>query len=264
LHEDDSPTPGNSRRDNAGMRLLFNGTQIGDNFAVKLAPSRQLLRNKAMIGYGFAWQVEAEGYITLDGAPATTNVRMQAIETALRAVGDLKFLHDDGSSTLHAWTSSSTFTGIRCTSLTWDDRPGAQFKTFRGFNCKFEWEEHFTGQGAFLLDFTEEIEIDSPLPTYIVNEAVNGFDPEAIITVLKPKWSARQSGTAIGLAGYPDLLVVAPKVFGSTTPPLKKETIRRKSPERAGANYRGYTVSWTYEYESAVLLDDDAVPNRWN
>jgi hypothetical protein len=262
--------PGNSPADNPGMRLLYNNVQIGETFAVKLAPTRTLLRNKAMIGYGFAWQVPVEAYLRIDGSDEATrnadcNTKMKAVETALEFQGGtLKFQHDDNTDTIHSWLSSQTFSGIRCTSLRWDDKPGAQFKTFRSFMAQFEWETHFTTTTGFLLEFKEEISIPKALPIFVTNQAVNNVAPLSRITVDQPKFTATQSGSAIGLSAYPDLFVVAPKIFSSITPPLKRDDVRKQSPERVGNKHRGYPIAWAYEWESATILNPAANPNLWN
>jgi hypothetical protein len=245
------------------MRLLFAGSQIGYTFASRILPARTLLRDRADRGYGFRWTLTCDGYLKLTDNQADTTAQMNNLEAVLRtATGDLKFQYDDNTDTPNAWLTADTFTGVRCTNLTWTNRNGAEFRTFRSFSCQFEWEEIFPLTAGYLLDFTETVRSSGGVPGYVTNEAVNGVPPQSAGTVLLTKWTATQSGRAVGLSTYP-LPGIAPFVFGATSPPLKSQDFGRTTPERKGdvAKYRGYEVAWAYQYESATPLV--GVPNLW-
>lgn len=248
------PAPVRQPGDHTGpMRLLFGGVQLGVRNAARLSPARSLLRNKADLGYGFRWAVDVDAYLVLADANADTTAQMAAVETALAAAsGDLKFLYDDDTDTRHAWLSATTFTGVRCTALTWTAAPGAQFRTWRSFTCRFEWEEIFSLSAGFLLDFTEKVRIRGGVPAFVVNEFVNNVPPQKRGTVDRTKWSATQAGRAAGLSQYPVPALFAPLWAGD----LQDQDVERTTPERKGdpARHRGYEVSWTYSFEAAAPL----------
>jgi hypothetical protein len=245
------------------MRLLFNGTQIGETNAAKVVPARTLLRNARGLGYGFQWAVDVEAYLTLTDNAAVTSQRMEAVEAALggQVGGDLVFQYDDHTPTIHNWLTADTFTGVRCTTLTWDGRPGAQFRTWRSFTCRFEWEELLPVSAGFLLDFQETVRIRGGVPAGVVNECVNNQPPRYRPTVDQTKWFATQSGRAVGLSAYPNAELYLP--LWPTSAPLKDRDITKVSPEAKGdpVKYRGYEVRWSYEYESPVALAGD--PAKW-
>lgn len=238
------------------MRLLFNGVQLGVTNATRIVPSRTLLRNKADLGYGFRWTVEVDSYLILSNNNADTTAQMAAVEDALRSSGNLQFQYDDNTDTRHSWLTANTFTGVRCTDLTWTGEPGAQFRTWRSFRCRFEWEELFSLSASFLLDFTETIRVRGGVPQFVTNEFINNVAPLSLVTVVQSKWTATQVGRAVGLTQYP-LPALFPPLWGAGSPPLKDRDIERVSPERKGdpAKYRGFEVRWSYSFESAGSLE---------
>jgi hypothetical protein len=252
------------------MRLLFNNALIGTVNATRIVPSRTLLRNKADLGYGFRWTVEVDSYLVLSDNNADTTLKMLALEIVLAAPsGNLQFQYDNNTDTPHSWFTANTFTGVRCTDLTWTGEPGAQFRTWRSFRCRFEWEELFSQSAGFLLDFTETIRIRGGVPQFVTNEFINNVAPLSLVTVVQSKWTATQVGRAVGLTQYP-VPALFPPLWGAGSPPLKDRDFERVSPERKGnpARYRGFEVRWNYSFESAGSLELNplgglALPALW-
>lgn len=250
------------------MRLLFGGTQIGDTNAVRIDPSRELMRNPAGVGYRWKYTYGITGSITVS-SPSDCTSKMNAITAALSgAAGDLKFQYDDASDTPNSVVSSTTFTGVRCTGgPTWLSQPGGQFATWRAFSAQFEWESELGSGLPALLDFDETVLISNPPEQYAGLEAVNGADPAFFPTIEKPISRATQRGFAVGRAAYPDPATVAPLLFtpNGTTIVLKTYDITKvaKKPRYTGAgtNYDNYRIEWSYSFESTAALV--ATPNAW-
>ena len=182
------------------MKSTYGAQQLGEIGASRIAPARELLRNTAGIGTGFKWTypVWCNFKVTSE---ADCKTKMDAVEAALQLENqDLNFyMNDNATKTTNSVTSASTLSGVRCVRMKWDDSPGGQFQTWRGFEATFEWETLFTLTGSFLTDFSETITIDNPPSRFVVTEAVNGVTPIARTTVLYPKSTGVQFGYAVGL-----------------------------------------------------------------
>jgi hypothetical protein len=238
-----------------GMKLLFGATQLGEVNGTKIAPVRELIRNKAGIGTGFKWRYTIECAMKCS-SQADCKTKMDAVEAALATPNqDLVFQNDDGTSSTNSVLVASVLGGqILCVSLSWDPQPGGQFQTWRNFSATFEWETIFGLTSTFLVDFEETVTIDNPPSRFVVTEAVNGVTPIARVTVLYPKSTGAQFGFAVGLKDYPELGTIAPPLF-PTTPPLKSRPYTKRNPMKVGpSGNKEYRLEWRYEYESPTAL----------
>lgn len=248
------------------MRLLFNGVQLGDSNAVRIDPSRELLRNAAGVGYRWRYTYGITGSFTVS-SPSNCTTRMNEIEAACAVqAADLKFQYDDNSDTPNSVVSSTTFTGVRCTGgPTWLSQPGGQFATWRSFSAQFEWESELPSGLPTLLDFEERVVIDNPPSQYAGLEAVNGVAPAFYSTVQYPISRATQSGFAVGRAAYPVALTVAPLLLtpNGTTIVQKTNVITKVAPKRygAGTSYDSYRIEWSYSFEATSSIV--VTPNAW-
>ena len=247
------------------MRLLYAGTQLGVTNGTRIVPSRTLLRNARNLGYGFRWSVDVDAYLYLVDNEANTTTQMTAVELLLSAPGgDLEFQYDSGTDTVNSWLTANTFTGVVPTFLGWGGEPGAQFRTWRSFKCRFEFDQQFsTVPAGFMIDFKETIRIRGGTSGYVVNEYVNGVAPDSWPTVGTKKWTATQAGRAVGLSAFP-ASTLFPPIWGNTSPPLKDQDFAYTSPEAQGATpqYRYYECNWNYSFE-APTLDPTKRPNLW-
>ena len=247
------------------MRLLYGGTQVGVTNGTRIVPGRTLLRNARNLGYGFRWAVDVDSYLYLIDNEVDTTAQMAAIELLLSSPGgDLEFQYDDNTDTVNSWFTANTFTGVVPTFLGWGGEPGAQFRTWRSFKCRFEFEQHFASISAgFLMDFKETIRIKPGTGGYIVNEYVNGVAPDSWAPVGTRKWTAIQAGRAVGLSAYP-ASTLFPPIWGSSSPPLRDQDFSYTSPEAQGAAplYRYYECNWSYSFE-APSLNPALRPNLW-
>ena len=240
------------------MRVLYGGVQIGEVNSARFTWGRSLLRNRAGIGYGFRYQVNFGDVIIRTTSQLNCALKMAAGGAALaQQEGDLIVQNDDGSASDNSVLSGATLSGVRCTGLTWLDKPGAQFLTFRQFACSFEWETAFPGTAFLLIDFQESLTVTGGTPLIVVFEPINA-PPVAQITVPVQGYRAAQSGSAVGYRARPIAALIAPPLFPAA---LTKQSITQKSPDRVGVNYQNYGVQWQYEFASATPLLGN--PNAW-
>ena len=240
------------------MRVLYGGVQIGEVNGARFTWGRTLTRNRAGVGLGFAYQANFSDVVVRSRSQAECAARMAAGGAALAAQeNDLVVQLDDGSASDNAVLSSATLSGVRCTGLTWLDKPGAQFLTYRQFACSFEWETAFAGTAFLLVDFEETLTVTGGTPLIVVLEPINA-PPIAQVTVPVQGYRATQSGSAVGYRTRPIADVVAPPLFPSA---LTRRTVTQKSPDRVGVNYRNWGVQWAYEYASATELV--GTPAKW-
>ena len=242
---------GNLHEDTGGMRLQYSGVNIGDVGWAQIAVSRELLRNKAQIGYGFkhTWNCSRVGLAVSGQADAT--IKGAAIETALAVQNaDLVLLNDNGLPSFKYVQTADTLSGVRCTNLEWSDRPGAQHATYLEFSCRFEWETRFPSSAGLLMDFTETITVSGGTAIYVKFDTLNA-GPIIQQTVPTTGYMVVQEGSASGVSDWPVSDIVAPPL--TSLGYQFDRTVGRTSPERIGNGYSDFRVRWRYQFVSATL-----------
>ncbi len=244
------------------MRLLYQGVQFGDVNAVRFTWGRQALTGADRLVYGYSHFADFGEVAFAVAGQADCATKMAAVETAFSLpYGDLLVKNDDNSNSVNSILSAATVDGVKPVRLVWDDRPGAQFHTWRSFNCAFEWETRLSGlAGGMLLEFTESVTVQGGTPKHVVHEPINVEVSAAdeFTTIPKQKYTVTQRGRAVGLTAYPDLSVIAPPLYADPdVNPVTKTT-----PQKAGATRFGYAVEWLYQWEFGALASLP-VPNLW-
>lgn len=244
------------------MQVTYQGVNFGDPNCARFTFGRSALTGGDRRVYGhhnFAHFGEI-AFAVAGQADAAT--KMAAIETAFALpYGDLLVLNDDASSSVNTILSAATVDGVRPTELVWDDRPGAQFHTWRSFAASFEWETRLPGLAStFLVDFTESVTVQGGTPKTVVQAPINTpvTAADEFVTVPKQPYVVTQRGRAVGLSGYPDVSVIAPPLYADPT----DNPITTTTPRKLGATYQEYVVEWSYTWVFGALASLP-LPNLW-
>jgi hypothetical protein len=244
--------------------VLYQGVQIGDANAARFTWTRQLAYNAGESRVGFEYQANFGEIAFACNGQADAAIKMAAVETALSlAGGDLIVQNDDNvTSSVNSVLSAATFGGVKPVSLTWDDRPGAQFHTWRSYSCGFRWTVLAAGvTTATLDDFSETVTVRGGNALRVVNEPINTpvSAVDEFVTRPKQKYVITQQGFAVGILDYPNLSLIAPPLYAA--PPQNPISLTAPRPVGAGA-YRGYRAEWTYTWEFGALASFP-LPNLW-
>ena len=239
------------------MRAFYGGLPLGAVNSTRFTWGRTLTTNRAGVGVGFAWTC-AFGEVLFRCTSQAECAYLSGLVTGGTANQELDLIvyNDDGSRTDHATVSDATLSGVRCTSLTWLDKPGAQFLTHRLYAATFAWETTL-GSPFVLMDFSEGYTYSGGTPVIVVHEPIN-TGPVAQVTVPERGYRATQSGSAVGAYGRPDFARIAPPLFPAA---LTERRVTQRSAERCGVKYRNFGVQWAYEFASATPLV--GLPNGW-
>ena len=239
------------------MRAYYGGLPLGAVNSTRFTWGRTLTLNRAGVGIGFQWNCNF-GEVLFRCSSQAECAYLSGLVSSNTASQEMDLIvyNDDGSRTDHAAVSDATFSGVRCTSLTWLDKPGAQFLTHRLFSVSFEWET-LLGSEFALMTFSEKLTLSGGPPTIVVHEPINGR-PYAQVTVPETGYRATQSGSAVGAYARPDIDVIAPLAFPVA---LTRRNVTYDSAERVGVKYRNYAVQWSFEFASATPLV--GLPNEW-
>jgi hypothetical protein len=240
------------------MLVTYGGTQLGDIGATRFTWQRALLRNNAGIGYGFQYVANFSEIFFRCASQDECRARMGAIGLATSQENqDLIVWNFDGTPSDNAVLTNSTLSGVRCTSLVWLDKPGAQFLTHRVYAATFEWETRFPTTANLLMDFKETITTSGGTPLIVILEPINAL-PVAQITVPQQGVRLVQEGMAVGYQRRPNPLAIAPPIWPAY---LTGKTISKMSGERVGFYRKNFGIQWRYEYASPVELAGE--PTEW-
>lgn len=169
---------------------------------------------------------------------------------------DLVFKDDAGLVTSEVLKNAGSITGVRVTrGPDFTTTTGPEYCTIRSFSFTAEAEYPINANGLLLLNFTESLAFSGGLPLYVHRLAING-PPQKQLVYPQTVYRVTQSGEAVGYTTTP--LANPPK-----WPFALKEApdIGTRSPERKGQGYQGYSISWTYRFESATPLL--GAPSLW-
>jgi hypothetical protein len=134
-------------------------------------------------------------------------------------------------------------------------RGTGEYATRRAFTFSLMAEYVITPARTALVSFSEALDFSGGLPMYVMCRAITTL-PQRQQTYQFTEYTCTQTGQAVGLLAYPT-------VPGPMFPQFLKEAprIKRASPDRTGATYRNYGVTWSYTFESATPLV--GVPTLW-
>jgi hypothetical protein len=185
--------------------------------------------------------------------------RITALEQAYaKQDQDVFLLKSDGTQTPHFLLTAGAQGGVKVTKFPcYPEGKQAELGVFRTYLLTLEatYEDLTVGYD----DWTETLEFTGGGSMIEYLEPVEGL-PDPQRTKQATTYMATQDGSAIGIFYYP-----------SPPPPIwpdleiqPQRRIRLTTPKRVGttrALFRGYAVSWHYEFKSATPIS--ALPNTW-
>ena len=244
------------------MQAFYQGVALGNVGCARFTFGREALTAASRLVYGYRGFCDFGELAFAVSGQSDAATKMAAIETAFSLpYGDLIIKNDDGSSSVNTILSSATVDGVKPVRLVWDDRPGAQFTTWRSYNAAFEWETRLAGlASSFLIDFTETVTVSGGTPKQVVQDPINVAVSAAdeFVTVPKQHYTVTQTGRAVGLTAYPNLAVIAPLLYANPT----VNVVSKITPKKLGAAYAEYGISWNYSWEFGALASLP-VPNLY-
>jgi len=203
------------------------------------------------------WSIEGQIQGT-DTADVVTKFR--ALELAYSVwYRDLVFYTDAGVAT-HRLLNAGSVSGVRIVSPpSYPRGDGAQLSTFRDYTIVASATYPASTSANAIRSYTESVSFSGGGPERAVIECVNVPPQEQILKAFTTI-VARQSGSAVGMFGYPP---IPPPLFPG------KERIRGAvpgnpqygSPKLRNGVYVDFPVSWNYEFISGTPLFN--FPNRW-
>lgn len=201
------------------------------------------------VAHAVTWSIQG---MLLGSGQADLDAQIEAFITAYaRQNEDVVLLLSDGvTESQHTLKVRDTRGGVYVTQG--PDFPkgdGPEYATRRSFAVQISAEVPVEESTSALLSFTETLSTSGGGPRYAHIETALGFPIKQQLR-RATTYLATQSGTATGYALYPS---VPPPIFG-TANLAQSPRITRRSPEWVGNTVRNFTVSWQYQFESALPM----------
>ena len=202
-------------------------------------------------------QIDAVGVQATDQAAVST-----ALTNLMNAYVDgvdfvLKF--DDGTASVHKLISANAVGGTRI--VTPPEFPigtGAEYSTFRNWQAVVEAE--YLDPSTVLVDWNETISFSGGGPVDVFLPTLNG-PPVKQTAMQQSTYKATQSGSAVGLLGYP----TAPAPLWPADEHRWMRQIQPGTPRRTGrpglAVYTDFPIAWSYTFESVSPMF--GFPSAW-
>lgn len=193
-----------------------------------------------------AWTIT--GWLHADSVAELT-AAIAAMESAYSVNGyDLGLYEDDGTTlTAHAMDSSEARGGVRILSIRYPEGEGAEYTTFRKFEIRAEAE--FAVGVAGLVSYEEAITLTGGGPRFVFLETLAG-PPQKQLVKQATTYKATQTGSAMGDSAYP----IPPAPLWPAAEHVDRRSISRQHPKIVRGGFKDYTVTWSYEFESASPL----------
>jgi hypothetical protein len=224
--------------------------------------------NGDTIGYTERWDISG---MVLGATQALITAGINAIESAYSQNGKnaILFLSDGTTKSAHQLLTQYAIGGVRVAQpVQFPKSDPGEYATGRSYQLALEADFGFdegdganNGQGQnTILQWSETLSITGDGgPKFVIRETLNTA-PIAMQTRRVTKCRATQSGTAVGLTGYPP---VPPPIWPQWLIHDEK-TVVRSTPQQTGSGSQAqrteYPVSWSYQFESTGPLQ--GYPNR--
>jgi hypothetical protein len=161
---------------------------------------------------------------------------------------DLGLYQSDGTTlTSHVMLSSQARGGVRIMSFGFPEGDGAEYTTYRTFSITAEAE--FPVGNAGIIAYQETLTLIGGGPKFVFLQTLAGPPQRQQVAQATP-YRATQQGSSTGDVAYP-----------TENPPLfpadehrDRRSIARVTPTIRLRTFTNYTVTWSYEFESASPL----------
>jgi hypothetical protein len=197
-------------------------------------------------------QLQAADYLTLQVAKAV-------LEAAYaQPYPDMILWHNDQATVHDSILNAGSTSGVRVISgPNYPTGKGAQGGTFIDYTVSVEATYEAAVANTELLESFQETVSESGGGRRIVVVDTVDDDPVPQLLNRRTKYKYTQSGQAVGRFGYPP----PPPPNWPGWENEAERSITRVGPRREGRNLTGYSVSWSYVFESPEPLE--GLPNVW-
>lgn len=176
--------------------------------------------------------------------------RSRLLQNAFWQVGRDLTLTDDSGVVIESLRSGNSLSGVTCIEgPSFPEGEGAEFVTYRTFTATFQAKYQAQANQALVYNWTQSVTQSGGGPLIVWQPAVTGR-PVKVIAQEATTYRATQTGSAMGLIGYPP---VPPPAFGAGNLSANPD-ITYTAPRRVGNGLTDFAVSWTYQFESAGPL----------
>ncbi len=205
------------------------------------------------IGYTETWRITGRLHAA-DQAAITAAIN--SLRGAYLDGNDLTLFLDNGTAMAHSLTSVNAIGGTRVIEgPEFREGAGAEYSTFRTYQIAVEADIR-TANVPFLA-WTESVSFQGGGGAAFVHlRPLTGL-PQKQQVAQATTYRATQSGSAVGELSYPSF--PGPLWFSDEI--AEQRQITYKAPKRAGLTYVEFEVSWSYSFESAIILV--GFPNLW-
>ena len=236
------------------MQLRYGAYSFNAN-GVKVAFSQETLINAGGQPYAVRKRLDLDGYLEGDGQSAIQQAASALVTALSRPYQDLVLYRDDGTASDTALLNAGSITGVVPQAPTFPDSIGAEYATLRRFRFSAEAEYPVTNAATLLVSFRETLSFSGGGPIYAHKMAING-PPQKQLVYPFSIYRATQEGEAVGYLFRPTAPApIWPKAL------MQAPETSMVSPQRRGRLYTEFSVTWSYQFESATPLV--GVPNVW-
>lgn len=242
------------------MKFRYGGASLDqDSFVWSMSKSDEV--NQGNLPYRRRVRWNLQGQLNGD-SPSAIAAKMATLDSTFSVHFRDAVLTDNDGNILRALYTNQTLSGVRVTSG--PDYPSDRnaFNTYMPWSVSLEADYAIGPNGSqngvdpfFLISFSESLSFSGGGPVW-VHVQLADVKPQKQMLYRHTPYRVTQSGSAVGRSAYPP---VPPPLFpGSLT---RSPSISRTTPRREGFKLEGYSVSWSYEFESAAPMVGN--PTLW-
>lgn len=233
-----------------GYRHAQDECEVVINLDREIGPGGETIKIRR--SWQISGQLQANDYLSLQIAKAVLEAAYS------QPYPDLILWHNDGVTVHDSILNAGSTSGVRITNgPSYPTGKGAEGGTFRSYTITAEATYEAAAANAELLEsFQETVSRSGGGRRRVVIDTVDDA-PVAQLLNRRTKYKATQSGQAVGRYGYPP---IPPPIWPGEENEAER-SITSVGPRREGRNLTGYSVSWSYVFESPEPLD--GLPNVW-
>lgn len=229
------------------MILKYGSYTHGDGeVTISVSKEKTTAESGEQTGYKEAWTIR--GVLHASSVPALTGA-LSALEQAYSVNGnDLVLYESNGTTpTVHSLHNGNTSSGVRIVKISYPVGDNTEYVTSRTY--EIDVEAQVIQQNVEFDEWNETITVKGGGPKFVYLQTLTGPPQKQIVAQSTP-YFATQSGSAVGLLGYPRF----PQPLFPQHEHLDQRVQARVSPQVQPNTPTKFQIDWTYEYESASPL----------
>jgi hypothetical protein len=190
------------------------------------------------------------------GVQSTMTAMIAAVEAAFaQNFQDIRLLQPDGKASSHQLLNKDTLGGVMVVQPpSYPSAQGAEHVTYRTCTVALEGTV-LVNSGSALTEFSEEVTFQGGGPRFGHLEPIAGTPVKQLLKQ-NTIYRAKQTGRATGILGYPP---IPDPIWPAAM--VEAPIIVKVAPKRIGNSFTEFTISWSYDYESATPLFGN--PSPW-